>query len=310
MFSQLLLAASSYPSTMSSNEDDLKKAKKPGYRTLKEYSSASTTHGIAYVFEDDRLLIERVLWVIVIGIAIYIAAFFSIQAYINWQDDPVLTSVGTTGYPIEKVAFPSITICAQGSAKEIVDAAFVKQFTEYLKEKNLIYSELSLDQLQVHGKSFLADKYPGSKKPPNQLVGMMSSPNADAEKTLAADAVLNPKPGCESSSSTVTTTTTVTKTVVTKTGRKRKKRFNPDSSAKYCPDSIKWWYNGYGTCVHFKGQEKLTNSDAEVYCTSLGAEAQIFQMEHPGFGDKPPDNSMLGYIRIWDKLAQSGRLVT
>ena len=51
---------------MSSNEDDLKKGKQPCFRTLKEYSSASTTHGIAYVFEDDRLILERVLWIIVI----------------------------------------------------------------------------------------------------------------------------------------------------------------------------------------------------------------------------------------------------
>ena len=78
---------------MSSNEDDLKKGKRPCYRTLKEYSSASTTHGIAYVFEDDRLVLERVLWIIVIIIAIFFAALFSINAYTNWQDEPVLTSI-------------------------------------------------------------------------------------------------------------------------------------------------------------------------------------------------------------------------
>ena len=151
---------------MSSNEDDMKMGKRPCFRTLKEYSSASTTHGIAYVFEDDRLILERVLWIIVIIIAIFFAASLSIRAYTNWQDDPVLTSVGTTGFPIEKVAFPSITICAQGSAKEIVDAAFVKQFTDYLLEKNLIYDELTPSQRQQHGASFLADRYPGAKLPP------------------------------------------------------------------------------------------------------------------------------------------------
>ena len=72
--------------TMSSNEDDLKKGKRPCYRTLKEYSSASTTHGIAYVFEDGRLIFERVLWVIVVGIAIAIGTYWSITAYENWQD--------------------------------------------------------------------------------------------------------------------------------------------------------------------------------------------------------------------------------
>ena len=141
------------------------------------------------MFEDDRLFIERVLWVVVIIIAIYIAAFFSIKAYVNWQENPVLTSVGTTGYPIEKVEFPSITICAQGSAKEVVDAALFKQFDDYLKTKDKVFANLTPDEVIQYGQSFLADKYPGAKFPPNQLVGMMSSPNADAEKTLKAGGV-------------------------------------------------------------------------------------------------------------------------
>ena len=302
---------------MSSNEDDLKKGKRPCYRTLKEYSSASTTHGIAYVFEDDRLILERVLWIIVIIIAIFFAASLSISAYTNWQDDPVLTSVGTTGLPIEKVLFPSITICAQGSAREIVDSAFVKQFTEYLLEKGLIFSELTVSQQQLHGASFLADKYPGAKVPPNQLVGMMASPTADAEKTLAADAVLNPAPAgsCQTSSttsSTITVTKTVIKTVTKKSKRSigdqtaRVKRFNPDSSAKFCPDAIKWWYNGYGTCVHFKSDGKTTHSDAQYYCSNLCQDCQIFQLEHDSFVDKPPGNNMLGYVRMWPKLPKTG----
>ena len=311
------MKAQPYHRIMSSNEDDLKKGKRPCYRTLKEYSSASTTHGIAYVFEDDRLVIERVLWIIVIIIAIFFAALFSINAYTNWQDDPVLTSVGTTGLPIEKVLFPSITICAQGSAREIVDSAFVKQFTEYLLEKDLIISELTESQRQQHGASFLAEKYPGAKVPPNQLVGMMASPTADAEKTLAADAVLNPAPaGSCQTSSTTSSTITVTKTIIKNVTKKSKrsigdqdarvKRFNPDSSAKFCPDAIKWWYNGYGTCVHFKSDGKMTNWGAQTYCTSLCQDCQIFQMEHDSFVDKPSGNNMLGYVRMWPKLAKSG----
>ena len=132
---------------MSLHEDDKKPLNKPYFRTLKEYSSSSTTHGIAYVFEDKTLRFERVLWIAVIFVAIYIGVSFSISAYVEWQADPVLTSVGTTGYPIEKVEFPSITICAQGSSKPIVDAALFKQFNEYLKANNKIFSELQPDEI-------------------------------------------------------------------------------------------------------------------------------------------------------------------
>ena len=208
---------------MSVDEGSSKKAKKPYFRTLKEYSSSSTTHGISYVFEDDRLLIERILWIIIVIVAIYIALSLSITAYVDWQDNPVLTSVGSTGYPIEKVPFPSITICAQGSVKEIVDAALVKQFREYIESIGKVYSQLSDEEISRYGKSFLNEKYPGAKFPPNQLVSMMSSPTADAAKTMKSGAILNPQPpnNCPVTSTDTATVTTTSSSTVT-VGRKKR----------------------------------------------------------------------------------------
>ena len=275
---------------MSTDEGNPKKAKKPYFRTLKEYSSSSTTHGISYVFEDDRLIIERILWIVVVIIAIYIASSLSITAYVNWQENPVLTSVGTTGYPIEQVQFPAITICAQGSVREIVDAALVKQFREYVESLGKVYSELTDEEIQKYGKSFLNEYYPGAKFPPNQLVRMMSSPTADAEQTMKSEAILSPQPpnNCAATSTstvTVTSTSTVTvissstnTTVTTKVG-KRKKRYSPDINAKFCPDPINWWYNGQGSCVHFNPNGKLTNKAANAYCGALCTDCQLFMLE-------------------------------
>ena len=199
---------------MSCEDDDIKIVKKPYFRTLKEYATSSTTHGIAYVFEDGRLIFERVLWVIVVGIAIAIGTYWSITAYENWQENPVLTSVGTTGYSIEKVEFPSITICAQGSVKEVVDAALFKQFDEYLITKKIIFSDLTQTEITQEGHAFLNDIYPGAMVPPNQLVSMMASPMADAEKVIKNAAILNPLPtnNCEDASAT------------NPTGKRRRKR--------------------------------------------------------------------------------------
>ena len=88
--------------------------KKPFTKTVLEYSSASTIHGISYIFETGRLIFERIFWGLVVVIAIILALTWSITAYKNWQNDPVLTTIATTGLPIENVPFPSITICAQG----------------------------------------------------------------------------------------------------------------------------------------------------------------------------------------------------
>ena len=59
----------------------------------------------------------------------------SYQIYVEWQHQPVLTTIGTTGLPIEQIKFPSITICGQGSSKDILDKAMYRQLTNYLAGK-------------------------------------------------------------------------------------------------------------------------------------------------------------------------------
>ena len=58
--------------------------------------------------------------------------------YKDWQDAPVITVINTTSYPISNVDFPSITICSQGLAKDIMEKIMLQQFKNYLISKNLI----------------------------------------------------------------------------------------------------------------------------------------------------------------------------
>ena len=89
---------------MSLNEETPKSPKKnPYYKTLHEYASGSTAHGISYIFEEDRCFLERILWAIVVCVVLLFAITISINAYHNWKDNPILTSVKTTGLPIEKI---------------------------------------------------------------------------------------------------------------------------------------------------------------------------------------------------------------
>ena len=75
---------------------------------LSEFASASTVHGIAYIFANKTgsrspHLLERALWLLVVCGALATAVFWSRQAYENWRQEPVITTVATMGYPIEKV---------------------------------------------------------------------------------------------------------------------------------------------------------------------------------------------------------------
>ena len=91
----------------------------PVSKTLKNYGEATSIHGIPYLLEGGRNPIERLFWLVVIGIGIWIALYFSLEIYDDWQSNQVVTTVSTTGYDIANIEYPLITICAQGSVKEI-----------------------------------------------------------------------------------------------------------------------------------------------------------------------------------------------
>ena len=97
--------------------DNRFKTSRPLSKTLFEYANAATTHGIFYIFESGRWILERIFWVIVVIIAILLAVTWSWWAYDKWEDEPMLTTIATTGLPIQTIPFPSITICAQGEVK-------------------------------------------------------------------------------------------------------------------------------------------------------------------------------------------------
>ena len=40
--------------------------------TVREYASSSSAHGISYIFESNRLGLERGFWVLIVGIALII----------------------------------------------------------------------------------------------------------------------------------------------------------------------------------------------------------------------------------------------
>ena len=89
-------------------------------KTVHEYAEATSIHGIAYIFESGRLSFERLLWLILVLVFGFMAFIISMPLLNNFLDNPVLTTVHTSGYPIENVQFPSITICGQGSVNEVV----------------------------------------------------------------------------------------------------------------------------------------------------------------------------------------------
>ena len=252
---------------MSSYEEETKKLKNPYHTTLKQYASVSTAHGISYIFEDGRFFLERIVWAAVVVAALAFAICMSISAFHNWKDNPVLTSVKTTGLPIEKIEFPAITICSQGSANEIIDAALFQQFKRYESKK--VIEDKSFEKLSLNKKIqiFLEDMYPGAKSPPNQLVSMMSSPGIDPSKGIEALTIFNPedKTSCSPSDEKQSEDVDVSNPI-------QKRSADASKANEICPHGFD--DEKTGICLH-TGDEKMTFDKSDEYCHSLSDDSYL-----------------------------------
>ena len=70
---------------------------KAGKKTILDFASNTTIHGISYIFNTTLLILERLLWLVVFGTFAFLAMYWSTEAYNQWNESPVLTSVKTTG---------------------------------------------------------------------------------------------------------------------------------------------------------------------------------------------------------------------
>ena len=66
-------------------------------KTLTDFAENTTIHGIGYIFNDLIPFIERCLWAVVFGFFAILAIYWSADIAVQWQADPVLTSVKSTG---------------------------------------------------------------------------------------------------------------------------------------------------------------------------------------------------------------------
>ena len=65
------------------------------------------------------------------------SSYSTYVTYEEWKQNPIITTVSTTSYPIEDVEYPAITICSQGASKSILEVVLLQQFEEYLRSKDL-----------------------------------------------------------------------------------------------------------------------------------------------------------------------------
>ena len=61
------------------------------------YTESTSIHGLNYTTDLSLVRNRRISWGLVFGIFSSLAIFLIVRAYNEWQDNPVLTSIQSTG---------------------------------------------------------------------------------------------------------------------------------------------------------------------------------------------------------------------
>ncbi|KAF5300619.1 hypothetical protein FQA39_LY11080 [Lamprigera yunnana] len=105
-----------------------------------QYCGSTSIHGIQYLGERGRYLIERLVWSVIIIIVTTSCLILVVKMYNKWKTSPVIVSFATTESSISTIPFPSITICPEvKTVPEMYN--YTNVFIKKMYQKNLTEEE-------------------------------------------------------------------------------------------------------------------------------------------------------------------------
>ena len=65
--------------------------------TWYNYAESTSIHGLNYASDMSLVRSRRISWALVFGVFTSLAIFLIVRAYKDWQDNPVITTIQSTG---------------------------------------------------------------------------------------------------------------------------------------------------------------------------------------------------------------------
>ena len=103
--------------------------------TTKEYALSTTIHGFSYIADSGHSKTGRIIWTILVTLAITLTTYQIVSLRNQWESNPVITPLDTISFPIKQIAFPAVTICPQGSVREVTENILFNQLKNYIQNK-------------------------------------------------------------------------------------------------------------------------------------------------------------------------------
>ncbi|KAK5641672.1 hypothetical protein RI129_010219 [Pyrocoelia pectoralis] len=78
-----------------------------------QYCKESTVHGVKYIGEQGRYLMEKLLWAVIVIVVCTFCLMLISRTYRKWETSPVIVTFATQETSISKIPFPAVTICPE-----------------------------------------------------------------------------------------------------------------------------------------------------------------------------------------------------
>ena len=106
-------------------------------KTLAEFGEHSSVHGISYITSSSSNHVDRLFWGCLVCLGLSVATYLSIEAFRDWNERPVITTLKDTSRQVQTMEFPSVTICTEGVDMEAVKDALLR-ILECVRQKMIL----------------------------------------------------------------------------------------------------------------------------------------------------------------------------
>ncbi|XP_046391658.1 pickpocket protein 28-like [Ischnura elegans] len=80
---------------------------------FQDYCGSTSLHGLKYMGEARRPLVERICWILAFGLSIYACSLVILKVWRKWENSPVIVSFADSSTPVWQIPFPAVTICSE-----------------------------------------------------------------------------------------------------------------------------------------------------------------------------------------------------
>ena len=156
--------------------------------TIKEYSNHTTIHGINYVFASFLSFNDRIFWLIIFLAGLVFSIYLSLDAFIDWRQNMIITRFENSELPVTEIAFPAVTICSQGLNMDNVAKAVERDFYEWHQQK-IKNKRRKRETVQDMMSFYLKEKFDIEKDDPSILDIIQSTTSVGGGAAVKAESL-------------------------------------------------------------------------------------------------------------------------